>query len=94
MKFAHANGYLWNWDCLCRLQGKVKFNFINGGYIVEMSGVLELVEKTSAKGNQYFSVRVAGVYAGNAYDSVVKDFKTGDHVRVTYEQKGNFKNEY
>lgn len=59
---------------------------------MEMSGILELSEKTSKTGNTFFSVKVEGVYVGNAYDSVVKDLKTGDHVRATYETKGNFKN--
>ena len=59
---------------------------------MEMTGVVELIEKTNAKGNTYFSVRVAGQYVGNAYQSVVKDLKTGDYVRATYVEKGNFKN--
>lgn len=59
---------------------------------MEMTGVVELIEKVNTKGNKYFSVRVAGHYCGNAYESVVKDFKTGDNVKATYEEKGNFKN--
>jgi len=59
---------------------------------MEMVGVVELQEKTSARGKTFFSVRCAGNYVGNAYESVVKDLVTGDYVRVTYEQKGNFKN--
>ena len=58
----------------------------------QVTGILELVEKVNAKGNKYFSVRVQGEYVGNAYESVVKDFKTGDRATVTYETKGNFKN--
>lgn len=57
-----------------------------------MTGVVELIEKVNTKGNTFFSVRVAGQYVGNAYESVVKDLKTGDHVKATYETKNNFKN--
>jgi len=57
-----------------------------------VTGVLELIEKTNVKGTTYYSVRVGGAYVGNAYKSVVKDFKSGDTVRAIFEEKGNFKN--
>ncbi len=59
---------------------------------MQITGALELIEKVNSKGNTYFSTRVEGQYVGNAYESVVKDFKSGDRATVTYETKGNFKN--
>ena len=59
---------------------------------MQVTGVLELVAKESKKGNTYFQVNVGGNQAGNAFQGVVKGFKTGDFVTAYFTQNGAFKN--